>query len=205
MGEINKEILINIQNKYDKARKLITEESIKDPPTEPYRSKYAAAEILQELRSTLSSLIQDIPPENAAELKKFNTLLAAVWLVLGTISMDTENLSASGEELQNAIKLLEDTALDPACIIVHISSLNQLGILWSMLDQPQKSKVYLEQSEKLYLDFTSQEEVPNVCDIDDLFKNNNHGTPLPSKSMTVGPLEKSHTLTLYYLAQVSVK
>lgn len=71
-----------------------------------------------------------------------------------------------------------------------------VGILWSNRQDAVKSHEYLEKAENLYKEFKSSEKMPLT--IYDLF-----GTKEEiEKGKGADILEKTHTLTLYYLAQI---
>lgn len=192
MTDIQQDLLLNLQEKYEKARKLLDEESKTDPPTEPYRSKYKAQGILNEMKSTIINHLDS--NEGSIRLR---AMLGAVWLNLGISSIDTEELSTGEEQLTKCIEVLDNYAMYPECIIVIINALNQLGILWSHRDKPEQSQQYLEKAEKLYYDYLSQHG-NNKTSISsgDLFGMS--GKIEEGDAM----LEKTHTLTLYYLAQI---
>ncbi|XP_067009933.1 KIF-binding protein [Anabrus simplex] len=194
---VNKEVLIDLQEKYEKVRKLLEEDSKRDPETEPYRSKYAASKILTAMKTKLVKILDDNGSDSSDYLR-LKAMLGVVWLNLGTVSVDTEELSTGEEQLSNCVESLSDHFIEPECIIVVLSALNQLGILWSQRDQPKRSQEYLEKAEKLYKDYTTEVNTPPV-DIHDLFCLSDSETPQIDSETS---LEKIHTLTLYYLAQI---
>lgn len=193
-AEVN--CLMNIQETYEKVKELLSK---KDPDSEPYRSKYAAASLLSQLKTEVTKLIDNFHENEDCE--RLSAMLAAIWLSLGVISYETDALSAGAEELRNAVDVTKDKPLHPRFIIVRINALNHLGVLYSMLEQPQKSKEYLAEAEKLYKDFTEQVEPKEAYRVEDLFKAQGSEFTSP-RSKAESDLEKSHTLTLYYLAQI---
>lgn len=55
---ISKEALVDLQEKYEKVKKLIEEDSKLDPETEPFLSKYAARTILISMNANLENLLR---------------------------------------------------------------------------------------------------------------------------------------------------
>ncbi|PNF37182.1 KIF1-binding protein [Cryptotermes secundus] len=191
---MNKEVLVDLQEKYDKVRKLLDEDSKRDPPSEPYKSKYAASVILTDMKSILVKLVED------SDCLKFKAMLGVVSLNLGLVSVDTEELSTGEEQLMNCVDSLCDDALKPEIILILMTALNQLGILWSERGDPQKSKEYLDRAEKLYEEFTAHLSSSTAAvPFHDLFRTSSPEMPQPD---TENMLERLYTLTMYYLAQV---
>lgn len=191
---MHSEILVELQEKYDKVRKLVDEDSKNDPASEPYRSKYAASAILTDMKSILVKLLED------SSCLKFKAMLGVVSLNLGLIASDTEELSTGEEQLTNCVDSLYDDALKPEVILILMTALNQLGILWSERADPQKAKEYLDKAEKLYEEFTRHTSSSTAAiSFHDLFRTSNSEMPQPD---TENMLERLYTLTLYYLAQI---
>lgn len=188
--------LMDIQEKYEMVEVLLSQ---KNPDSEPYKSKYAAASILSHLKTEVTKLIDSF--RDGEDSERLSAMLAGIWLNLGIISYETEALSSSSDELKNAVNITKDKPLHPRFVIVRINALNHLGVLYSMLEEPEKSKVYLEEAESLYKQFSEQEVPLEALRVQDLFKANSSDSTSP-RSKAESDLEKSHTLTLYYLAQV---
>jgi len=191
---LHNEILVELQEKYDKVRKLVDEDSKNDPASDPYQSKYAASAILTDMKSLLVKLLED------SSCLKFKAMLGVVSLNLGLIAIDTEELSTGEEQLTNCVDSLYDDALKPEVILILMTAFNQLGILWSERGDPQKAKECLDKAEKLYEEFTKHTS-PSTAAISfhDLFRTSNSEMP---QSDTENMLERLYTLTLYYLAQI---
>lgn len=94
------------------------------------------------------------------------------------------------------LRCFEGQECDPSFVLVALTALNQLGLLWSERENLEHSKEYLERAEKLYNDFKATKQMP--ADMTDLYKVCKDNSPTDSLVI----LEKAHTLTLYYLAQV---
>ncbi|KAJ8890772.1 hypothetical protein PR048_010281 [Dryococelus australis] len=192
----SKDTLIELQENYSKVRKLLDQDSKNDPVSEPYRSKYTASAILTEMKSKLCKILDEGITDD--KQRRYKAMLGSVWLHLGTISVDTEEFSTGEEQLLNCVSILSKDALKRESILVLLTALNQLGILWSQRDQPAKSKEYLEMAEKYYKEFV--ENNPTGCiTMYNLFHLDDFEAELPD---TEHSLEKTHTLTLYYLAQI---
>ncbi|GBP73545.1 KIF1-binding protein [Eumeta japonica] len=126
----------------------------------------------------------------------FIAMLGAVYLHMGVIDMETEELTSSEEILTEALNLLEPKSMEPEIVLILLNVYNNLGILWSNRDknESEKAKFYLLKAKKLYEDFkcTLQMPIPAEAIFSDSDRN------IDSHLM----LEKAHTLTLYYLAQI---
>ncbi|KAE8752576.1 hypothetical protein FOCC_FOCC000698 [Frankliniella occidentalis] len=196
MTNIPVNCLLDIQEKYSMVETLL---SLKDPETEPYKSKYAAGALLSILKTEVIQLIDGCCEDEFCE--RLSSMLAAIWLSLGIISYETDALSESSEELKKSLEITKDKSMHPRFVIPRINALNHLGVLYSMLEQPQKSKEYLEEAEDLYKKISELKDPIEAFGIDDLFKADTSDLKSP-RSKAESDLEKSHTLTLYYLAQI---
>ncbi|XP_060530970.1 KIF-binding protein-like [Cylas formicarius] len=192
---INKEIFVDLHEKYQKVLKLLLEDSKYDPETEPYLSKYSAKQILIGMKANIENILRSQTPGTQDHLK-FTAMLGSVYLYLGTVAIDTEELSLGEKHLEKCkevICLSEDV---PQMILIALNMYNQFGILWSKSD-PEKSKFYLEVAEQLYKNFKNSGNIP--VDIADLFEPN---LATYHDNLAIINFEKLHTLTLYYLAQI---
>ncbi|XP_012261040.2 KIF-binding protein-like [Athalia rosae] len=197
LDSVNKEVLVDLEEKYLKVRKLLDAHSKLDPETEPYKSRYAAADLLKEMQIKLIQILDDNLTDHDRDI--VTAMLAVIWLNMGIISVDTEELAAGDEQLTNCIDLLEDRELKPEAILIILSALNQLGILAAQRDQPKKSQSYLERAEKIYKDFSALKKTNTVQPIlmATLFNLKDED------EVDAGEIiERLHTLTLYYLAQI---
>lgn len=189
----------DLEEKYEKVRKLLEEDSKRDPETDPYRSKYLARAVLKDMKCVLDKILDDVSPD-CQDYVRYKAMLGAVNLNLGTIALDTEEYSTGEEHLTNCVDGLSEYSVKPECIIVVLTALNQLGILWSQRDDAKTSQGYLEKAELLYKTYISEESnVP--LEINDLFLLTDSETP-QTKTDSCSSLEQVHTLTLYYLAQI---
>ncbi|XP_026463826.1 KIF1-binding protein homolog [Ctenocephalides felis] len=187
----SKEIYVDLKEKYDKVQKLILEDSKQDPAAEPYKSKYAAKVILEGMQTQLDQLQLN---ENDDKYK-LDTMYSVVLLNLGLICVETEELSAGEKFLTSCVSKLEGNHLKDDAILMTTNALNQLGILWSLRTKASKSKIYLDKAEQYYLDYKQTESKPiNITDI--------FSSDATTSEEGLLCLEKTYTLTLYYLAQV---
>lgn len=193
MINLDPNISLEQQEKYEKVKKLLEEESRHDPETEPYKSKYAARALLIEMKSTLLSVLDKINNTDS-NYEHVEAMLCAVLLMIGTVSVETEELSTGDENFNLALERINRISLKPKAILVTLATLNQLGLLWSQRGDSKKSHEFLQKAEQLYLDFKCLSDEKPV-EINELFG-------VTSEEKEQNSLEKMHTLTLYYLAQV---
>lgn len=195
---ITKENLSDYKEQYEKAENLVELDSKHDPETEPFRSHYLARDILVGLQNTLKNVISEYEGNNGNEedIRTYKCILGYIYKDTGRICVWTEELSSGETYLQQSIEILEPYKLDADCINAYLGALNQIGILWSNRQNAAKSKEYLIRSEELYTQFKSSKQTPlTLYDIFDNKIENDTG-----KGLDI--LEKTHTLTLYYMAQI---
>lgn len=190
---VSKEVFVDLQEKFEKVKKLIEEDSKTDPPDEPYKSKYAAKNLLIGMRNSIERLRDSSIPESKVLVE---SMLGTVWLHLGIISIDTEELSNGESHLNSSLAIVEHDPTEPYFVSISLNALNHLGILWSNRDDAEKSRHYLERSLKLYTEFAGTKQVP--YGFVDVFRASGERDGDEARRS----LEKTHTLTLYYLAQI---
>ncbi|NXN98724.1 KBP protein, partial [Rhinopomastus cyanomelas] len=178
--------------KFRNARTLSAVESRKDPETEPYRSKYSARALLQEVKQLLSVAEED----DGAQLRAVRQ--AVLEYELGVNHTDTEELSAGEEHLQRCTQLLEPHRLSPDCVSLYILAQNNLGILWSERGEIKTAQTCLESAETLYYQYMKEDGNPPV-DPSEHFMAEEEKLTDQERSKR---FEKAYTHTLYYLAQV---
>ncbi|XP_011496932.1 PREDICTED: KIF1-binding protein homolog [Ceratosolen solmsi marchali] len=187
-------IKAELKEKYIIVRKLIDEDSLNDLITEPYKSKYAAMEILKNMQTVLLNFIDNMKPQE----DEMTSMLACVYLNLGIVAIETEELKAGQDYLTNCIGILNKMEIKSNTILFMINALNQLGILWSKQDQATKAKEYLECAEKEFKDYKCLK----GCNFNIYSMFNIFGIKDCKDSSPIEAIEKHHTLTLYYLAQI---
>lgn len=244
--------MASVEDQYQKAWQLYQEESHLDPDSEPYKSKYAAREIFEELKSRLSKQLDEDDVDDGDEgtfteegvdgVGLTRARMAAVVYHLGVIAVDTEEFSTGEEHLNKALTIIGDddgiasgvssasvgdaelasaalsgdaesllsvnsettsvnpTAINPSTVALAISCHNQLGILWSNRAMYSTAKCHLDRANTLYDEFQKQSTKPPRT-LHSLFSSSERNNSWDDNSGAVA-LEKLHTLTFYYLAQV---
>ncbi|XP_022914550.1 KIF-binding protein-like [Onthophagus taurus] len=192
---ISKEALVDLQEKYEKVKKLIEEDSKLDPESEPYLSKYAARNILISMNANLENMLRQNSQDSSDHIKLLG-MIATVQLLLGIVSIDTEELSVGEKHLTKCQELIEGNQTKPELAFVTLHMYNQLGILWSKRESEVAQK-YLEKSESFYFTIKDLNVIP--IDPNDLFDNNLESYNEQSENIR---FEKGYTLTLFYLAQI---
>ncbi|XP_050668665.1 KIF-binding protein-like [Leptidea sinapis] len=187
-----KEVINDFKENYGKVRKLLDEDSKNDPPNEPYFSKYKAKDLLKSIYDGLKSVNYS---ECNLDRIKLDAMMGVVLLNIGIVDMEVEELSASLNILKEAEELLLPNSCKPEIVTTLINIENNLGILWSNLDDPEKAKSYLFKARELYESFKCTMQMPLPIE---------HIINYPNDSITgdIMLLEKAYTLTLYYMAQV---
>ncbi|XP_067129149.1 KIF-binding protein [Centruroides vittatus] len=181
--------LDKVKEKYTEIRRLLDEECKNDPPSHPYKSKYEARKLLQELDSDLN-----INKINDADLTVL--LLSLINYDLGIIAIDTDEIFEGEECFKKCLEYIKDNDCSPKYCILCMKALNQLGILWSGRNELKKACEYLKKAENIYKQYLAEN--PSVIPIDavQLFLNNSNN----EQGSVI--FEKVYTHTLYYLAQV---
>ncbi|XP_055638886.1 KIF-binding protein [Toxorhynchites rutilus septentrionalis] len=192
---VTKESLSDIRERYEKAHKKIDEDSRHDPPTEPFRSHYEARDILQSVQRNLKNLSESLNEESDTALT-VRCILANVLKDIGKISIFTEELSNGELILKEALELVQKDEEKSQVVNAYVEVLNQLGILYCTRSSFEESKKFLEQAGQVY-ENAKRDELEALT-IYDLFGTKDEIEK--GKGMVL--LEKNHTLTLYYLAQV---
>ena len=182
----------NFWDEYEKVLKLIDCKT--DPESEPYKSKYKASDILKELKKKVSSNSQI---DNETESDKYDILTSILYFHIGSICFDCEEISDSKVHFENSLNLIESK---PIAVGIKLILLNQLGILFSSLSELDKSIVYLEKAQQVFIDYNMNENEPPNSILDFVFENRSEKDQTISKKC----FEDSFTLTLYYLAQVII-
>ncbi|XP_078667027.1 KIF-binding protein-like isoform X2 [Branchiostoma floridae x Branchiostoma belcheri] len=182
---------------YARARRLSEEESRQDPETEPYRSKYKARELLLGLSEALKGFLDESQAEENVEL---TLQLGEVFLHLGSNFSDTEEVPTGEKYFSRCADLLQGHKLDQRCVNTILTCLNQLGILWVSRSEPEKALEILQEAEELYKVYMHNVGQPPL-QLHELLSSEPFGSP----KSRLAEFEKTHTLTLYYLAQTYPK
>lgn len=189
-----KEVLNDCKEKYMKVRKLLDEDARHDPVSEPYLSKYKAKSILVEMRKSIEDKWNEklLSEETDTTL---DAILGAILLHIGVIDMETEDFSNSEKTLMEAEVLLSKHSMDPQVVITLLNIYNNLGLLWSNREDPEKAKSFLLKAKELYGNFKCTLQIP--IPVEYLY-----GLVEEKSVEDLLLLEKPFTMTFYYLAQV---
>lgn len=123
-------------------------------------------------------------------------ILGFIYKDMGRIYVWTQELTNGENYLMKCIELLEPYKMNPECVNAYLGALNQIGVLWSNRNDAPKSKEYLEQADQLFHDFKASTKIPFT--IYDIFGSKDE----IEQEKGMEQMEQTHTLTLYYLAQI---
>ncbi len=179
----------HITKDYKEIVYLTTKKSVNDPPEEPFRSLYAARELITGLRAKLDSC-----PDDLKEYEDYRVLSSCVHLELGLNYINGEELSQGEEILELCLRILDGIPNKVRTASVSIQALNQLGVLWGNRNEQQKALEFLLKAKAVY--------ESHIC----------LPAPITDSQWLLGEdvsewerekaFENNHTLTLFYLAQV---
>ncbi|KAK9507428.1 hypothetical protein O3M35_007282 [Rhynocoris fuscipes] len=178
-----------LKENYLKVKQLIR---AKDPDDNPYKSQYEAKELLNEMKNFLEQ-IED-KENDIRECAK----LAGVYFLLGTVFMATDENASAEDHLLKCYKMIEDSSDHADNILCATACLNQIGLLYARSLKNEDALSFLHKSAEIYKSFTSKESDEEPVTFLTMFTDT---SPKTEKYGFV-ILEKTHTLTLYYLAQV---
>lgn len=187
------------------AVRLVDVEASADPPSQPYRSLYAARDLLKSVRAQLDA------SHDAAELSRARR--ACVLLYLGRVAVQTDEVVEGEACLLQCVGtcclLPADTPLDfsktvavpptsHTSVLSLLEALNTLGLLWSERGESRQSREALSLSERTYSAYNQQSDSPVPSLPGQLF-----GFEDPPAEPSAGErkLQQLHTLTLFYLSQ----
>ncbi|XP_006514255.1 KIF-binding protein isoform X1 [Mus musculus] len=205
-----------IREKFQAALALSRVELHKNPEKEPYKSKYGARALLEEVRALLGPAPEDEdepaaddgpgdqalgagePREAEGPGAQRALRLAVVEFHLGVNHIDTEELSAGEEHLVRCLSLLRPYRLSLGCVSLYIQAQNNLGILWSEREEIETARTYLESSEALYSQYMKEIGSPPLDPTEHFLPEEEKLTEQERSKR----FEKVYTHNLYYLAQV---
>lgn len=190
---ILKEKLSDFKEKFEQATALI--EDTKIDSLEPYKQHYKARDILTELETSLESEIT-VRSEIEEDQLTLRAILGYVRKDIGKINLFVEETNQAEIYFNKALDVLNDYKNHPKIIVCFVDVLNQQGILWSKLDDMEKSKTFLIKSEEAVNEFKEFSSQPLT--IWDVFGTSDE----IEKGKGEHALEKTCTLTYFYLAQV---
>ncbi|XP_029174183.1 KIF1-binding protein homolog [Nylanderia fulva] len=174
-----------VKEKYQEVQVLTKEHEAKCDPNQLYERKCKAMEILTEILDVLTK-------ETVCTV-----MIAITHLNIGILQADMQDTEIAKEYFTRCINLLEEYKLTSEGILPAISANNQMGIVYAQQGLYQEAKDFLEQAESIYIKFTEEVRLDPVHMMTIMGIEEIEGD-LCAKNI----LEKLHTLTLYYLAQV---
>lgn len=198
---IPKEILSDFKELYEKANRLVEEESRNDPPTDPFRSHYKARDVLIVLKKQLDDQlvsVQASEEDGGQDDRCYHSLLAFVCRDLGRIYIYTEEQAEGEKMLNRCLELVTPFKECPEGIIPFIGAINELSIVLASKEEYNKGLEILLEAEKIYEDFKASGLKPLA--IQDVFNPPEEG----QQSHEAGPkeLESLYTLVSFYMAQM---
>ncbi|EDV57801.1 protein KBP homolog [Drosophila erecta] len=198
---IPKEILSDYKELYEKANRLVEEESRSDPPTDPFRSHYKARDVLNDLKKQLDDQlvsVQASEEDGGQDDLCYQSLLAFVCRDLGRVYIYTEEQSEGEKMLNRCLELVTPFKDRPEGIVPYIGSINELSIVLASKEEYKKGLDILLEAEKIYENFKESGLKPLV--IQDLFNPPEDG----QESQEAGrkELESLYTLVSFYMAQM---
>jgi len=153
---IPKEILSDYKELYEKANRLVEEESRSDPATDPFRSHYKARDVLIDLKGQLDDQlvsVQASEEDGGQDDHCYRSLLAFVCRDLGRIYIYTEE-PAEGEKLLNrCLELVTPLKQLSEGIIPFIGAINELSIVLASKEEYKKGLDILTEAETSYEEF----------------------------------------------------
>lgn len=186
-------IKTSIKDKYLKVKELL---GTKDLETAPYKSAYEAKELLDEMKD----ILQDYIGKGGQLDLRENAKLAGIYYLLGTIFMSTEETSSAEKHLLAAYYMVEGNSCHSENVLCATACLNQLGLLYARTLRNDDALRFLEKAVKIYISYTTNNATSNVEPLS--FITMYADTPPKVEKNGTVILEKTYTLTLYYLAQV---
>ncbi len=119
-------LLTEGEEKLEKVLRLSTEGSSNDPESEPYKSKYKAREIVDEVKNRAENFMNENQDDES-----WTFLMATLDYLLGVNYLETEELASGQELLCKLTENLEPIKLDERVCNLLQCAYNQLGILWT--------------------------------------------------------------------------
>uniref|UniRef100_A0A8C9P648 KIF-binding protein n=1 Tax=Spermophilus dauricus TaxID=99837 RepID=A0A8C9P648_SPEDA len=204
---------VEIREKFQAAVALSRVELHKNPEKEPYKSKYSARALLEEVKALLGPA-----PEDEDERPQAEDGLGEGDHALG---LPTEVVEAEGPVAQRAVRLaviefhlgVDSSGIIPllrkmskfrkklfSSLFVFLFCIfqNNLGILWSEREEIETAQAYLESSEALYNQYMKEIGSPPLDPTEHFLPEEEKLTEQERSKR----FEKVYTHNLYYLAQV---
>lgn len=196
--------------RYLDASQLIDVQSLKDPVTKPYKSRYEAQSIIERLLQELNEFNEDEEKQQNIDLLK-----VLFYYQLASIGIETEEPSKAENYLQKSISLLETQYKENVSVaLFHVVVRNQMAFISCSRGEYEEACRTLKEAESIYKHFCDSKN-EHLLDLVDAFipnplgsiktgTNNGHENNTHENN-ACDNLEKAHTMTLYYLAQAYEK
>ena len=195
MDWLPKKVLDDLSVKYDEVERLM---ALKDRESEPYKSKYAARDLLHQMADAVKDQINETQVHASA-------IGAAVYSAIGCIDMDTQELAEAETHLKTSMEVAAHVDAPDLIALTRVKTLNQLGVLWCIRDDAEKAERYLDDALRVYASFSREKD-------DDGCRKAAFGLKNLLTSSTVEPsfesdkaMELLNAYTYYFLAQVYQK
>ncbi|KAM8717803.1 hypothetical protein ACLKA7_004497 [Drosophila subpalustris] len=196
---IPKEVLSDYKELFEKANKLVEEESSSDPPTDPYRSHYKARDVLLDLKKQLDDQLismQASEADGGDEELVYKSMLGFVCRDLGRIHIYTEESSEGEKFLNRCLELIEPHKHLAEGIIPYMGAANELSIVLGSRQEYKSAADMLLQAELSYEAFKESGKV--ALAVVDLYSPPDD----PQAAAGAKELENLYTLCCFYLAQM---
>lgn len=181
---------------YKKVRELTDQESLKDPENDPFKSKYKARELLQEILSKVHKEREENESDPSMKIVE-----AALQYQLGNNYTHTEERPAGEECLEKCINLLKNDELmmRQEAVSVALITYSELGIIWASRYQGRDKAMFnLQKVESLYNKYKHEVGLAPFAIDESLRPKEDRFTNLQREAK----FEKIFTHTLFYLAQM---
>ena len=196
MKFFTQETLKPLQLKYEEFQQLVRD-AASDPPTEPYKSKYAAFDRLHEINELLKTIqISDLEYQAHIEVIRCHILLNS-----GILKSEVDEPSTAEKLLEGCLQRCEELTDPRFTVYCRISAANQLGIIWFNRDDLEKARTNFESAFGIFSVFKEDKTNNNFWTLEDLFYPDRYQIRT-YEDASIGMLL---THTYYYLAQVHGK
>ena len=196
MKFFTQETLKPLQLKYEEFQQFVRD-AASDPPTEPYKSKYAAFDRLHEINELLKTIqISDLEYQAHIEVIRCHILLNS-----GILKSEVDEPSTAEKLLEGCLQRCEELTDPRFTVYCRISAANQLGIIWFNRDDLEKARTNFESAFGIFSVFKEDKTNNNFWTLEDLFYPDRYQIRT-YEDASIGMLL---THTYYYLAQVHGK
>ena len=137
------------RTRFIEAINLSNECAKNDPDNEPYKSKYAAREVLLDLKDKLDSF-------GDVDLK-IRSLRSVVNYELALNHIETDEISTGEDYINTIMKDIEECKFNPDFGVVMLKCLQQLGMIWNERGDFDKSLLNFNKAEIFYNKYKEME------------------------------------------------